>query len=734
MQHPSASRLTQLSLAMLLVSLAGQPVSAQADASRSTGTTAATKTDPKAMLDDFEHYVLIDGADVAAATGQALLDLNLSPTEFVSVVEGSRRGVGQFNKAINRAMARRELETIAAQLLKAYESGKLATARSPEAVTNAIKDLTGTQRQRLFAAQRLIAAGEYAMPQLLSALLGGDIRLSTEVRRVMVEMGRQAVVPLTTALPDLDPVGQELVVSVLGDITYTHSLPYLYDLRASTTSPNVRSACEEAIRKIAVVVNDATPIADRYVEVANSYYKETPTLTPFQNDQNQLWWGYDPRIGLTFTAIDTSVYHEAMAMRLTERALTLDPANEKGVALWIAANFSREIDSPANYTNPAYPATRRDAMYYAVAAGSSTAQRVLARAIDDIDTPLARKAIAATEKTAGGNGLWEGLGSRKPLLEALRYSNRRVQYEAAMALGAAQPRQPFEGSDRVVPILASAIRDVGAKYAVVLASDAERQASLVGILQGKGYTVLPAAASFTDIEQALADAPGVDLIVTDLPSGSTADALDQARSRMKLRATPVLALVSAQGYADLAVKFSRDTSVRIARAGLSADEIGVSAEQLVDKATGGSISNEEAEAYRTQALHVLRDLGVSSNNVLNIADAAGPLISALGASTGPNRLLVGEVLAYVPTKSAQQALFDAAMAPEAAGQERVALLERVAMSAKRTGNQLNDRQVASLVELVKTGGDAEATAAASLMGALNLPNANIVPLILGKGG
>lgn len=45
----------------------------------------------------------------------------------------------------------------------------------------------------------------------------------------------------------------------------------------------------------------------------------------------------------------------------------------------IAANFSREIDSPANYTNPAYPATRRDAMYYAVAAGSSTAQRVLAR-------------------------------------------------------------------------------------------------------------------------------------------------------------------------------------------------------------------------------------------------------------------------------------------------------------------------------------------------------------------
>lgn len=112
---------------------------------------------------------------------------------------------------------------------------------------------------------------------------------------------------------------------------------HLYStLPTSTTSASVDHQPEcpdglrgEAIRKIAVVVNDATPIADRYVEVANSFYKETPTLTPFQDDQNQLWWGYDPRIGLTFTAIDTSVYHEAMAMRLTARALTLDPANEK---------------------------------------------------------------------------------------------------------------------------------------------------------------------------------------------------------------------------------------------------------------------------------------------------------------------------------------------------------------------------------------------------------------------
>lgn len=731
----SAELFAKFSLPLLLVTLAGTPVSAQPEAKPAPKAAPADQPEPKAnpkqLIEDFEHYVLIDRPDVAAATGQSLLDLNLAPTEFVKAVEGTRLGVAHFNKAINRAMARKELEPIAAGLLKAYETGKLASARDPDTIAKAIKDLTGTSRQRVFATDRLKAAGEYAMPQLLGALLQKtDIRLSTAVRQVMIEMSRQAITPLVTALPDLDGADQEIVVGILGELNYTHQVPFLYELRASTQNPSVRAACEEAIRKIAVVVNDGTSVADRFVDVAGNYYSESPTLTPFPNEPNQLWWSHDPRIGLTFAAIDTSVFHEAMAMRLTERSLVLDPANQRAVSLWIASNFHRELQSPADYDNPAYAKDRRDAMYYAVAGGPTVSQHVLERALDAVDTPLARKAIAATEQTAGGAGLWEGLGARKPLLEALRYSNRRVQYEAALALGAAQPRQAFEGSDRVVPILASAIRDASARYAVVLGAESEVQNSLAGILQAKGYTLLPTGTQLADIEQAIADAPGVDLIVSDLPSESTAALLDDARARVKLRATPVLALVSQQGYADLATKHARDSSIRIARAGLTGDEIATAAEQLLEKTDGGLLPSEEAEAYKARALSVLRDLGVSANNVLNIADAAGPLVSALSTSKGPTQALVAEVLAYVPSKSAQQALFDAAMAAD--GQDRVTLLGSVALSAKKTGNQLSERQITSLVELVRSGADAEATAAASLMGALNLPNANIVPLILRK--
>lgn len=70
---------------------------------------------------------------------------------------------------------------------------------------------------------------------------------------------------------------------------------------------------------------------------------------------------------------------------------------------------------------------------------------------------------------------------------------------------------------------------------------------------------------------------------------------------------------------------------------------------------------------------------------------------------------------------------DAALA--ASGQERVALLEMVGESAKRFGNMLSDRHVTRLVGLARDGQSEEAVTAAALMGALNLPNTELLGLI-----
>jgi HEAT repeat protein len=697
--------------------------------------TAAEKDQQAArqtMIRDFIHYVRTANYDVAAGMGRALQLENLKPTEFVDLVEAAGEGE-RFPETVGRALRVPTLEPAAAALLKLYDRGKLERVRDADEIKKNIEFLTKTERARFLAHERLYAAGEYAMPQLLQALLQrNDAALSADVQGLLIDMRSQALMPLCTALVKLDLNGQEQVADILGKIEHKPALPFLQDVLLSTSSESVKRACERAIGRIGA--GPTSDVADLYEDLGESYYAEKPEITSFPGEEYQILWAYNPAIGLVPTAIRTEVYHEAMAMRMAERSLELrGQPNEKALSLWLASNFSREIQTPAEYDNPAYPKTRREAMYFAVAAGAGPSQSVLARALDTRYTPLARKAIAAIEQTAGTSALtWAGESQRSPLLESLRYPNRRVQYEAALAMGKAQPQRAFPGSERVVPILAGAIRDAGARFAAVVASDKELGNTYRKALEKAGYTVLPVATQMSELAEPIAVAPGVDLIVTNLNDDPTNALIADARRSPKLGVTPVLALVQSPSIADMQRKYDRDVLVAIRNAGLAEPQIIEAVKQLVDSSVGGAISADEARGYAARSLNVLRDLAVSGNTVFDVGEATLPLIAALGETGGKTRLDIAEVLSRVDQKRAQVALFDTALNAQA--DDRVALLNKVADSAKRYGNLLEDRQVQRLLELAATGPDKEATAAAAVVGSLNLSNANLIPLILEKKG
>ncbi|HVU64819.1 MAG TPA: hypothetical protein VHC70_12640, partial [Phycisphaerales bacterium] len=501
---------------------------------------------------------------------------------------------------------------------------------------------------------------------------------------------------------------------------------------ASTTqSPSVKTAALGAIHNISGAVNEQMPIAERYNDLADAYFAGSPSLMPFPGDSNQLVWDYQPGSGLTFQGVDTRVFGQTMAMKMSELALKKDPTSMRAISTWVAADFSRELRTPEGYENPVYGKDRREAMYYAVAAGPQVDQNVLGKALDAGDTPLVRRALSALEKTAGRD-LWKAYLDpmvRKPLLEALKYPNRRVQYETAIDIGIAQPRDAFEGSQAVVRTLASSIRDAGTKYALVVARSTEVQAPMVDLLKKDGYTVLPPATSVDDVRQAIADSPGVDVIMTNLPAQQTGDLISQAQSDARLRATPILAIVSAQARLELFPRYSRDVRVRLVGDGAGPADVEASMTSLIDAASGGPISAAEAEAYKMRSLGVLRDLAISGNPILNIEEAQGPLVTAISDAKGDTRARVAEILSLMDSKTAQVALFDAALASE--GAEKTKLLGYCADSAKRFGNMVEKRQIDSLVKLTTQATGEEATAAAAVVGALNLPSTGVVPLILG---
>jgi hypothetical protein len=686
----------------------------------------------RTLLRDFIHFVRIARFDIAADLGRQLLDSGIEAEDFVDLVDEARE-TERFEESVASAMRVPVLEPVAAGLDRLYRAGKLARVRNPEEIARNIGLLSGGLRGRQIGRERLIAAGEYAVPQLLEAYLQNrDPNLRAQVQRVLVDLGRQSILPLVTALPNLDPARQEPLVDVLGLIPYRTSLPYLVALHQGTDVQAVRQATSRAIERLGG--NPSADVAELFALLADSYYAEPGELTSFPGEEFQLLWRFDAGLGLVMVPQRTEVFHEAMAMATAETALTVRPDNRETLALWIASNFSRELDSPEGYENPAYPPDRRGAMYFGVAAGPETGQMVLRRALDTRDTPLARLAIDAIAETAGPRSLWgEPVNDRYPLLEALTYPNRRVQYEAALALGRSRPDQSFGSAERVIPLLASAVRDASERTAVVLTGgDREAYEADRSLLESMGYRVLPPSESgLRGIEEAIAEAPAVDLIVTRLGLDQTLAEIEAARNSDKLGVTPVLAMMNADEEEAVSRQYRRDQTVAVRRS-LNPEQFTATTEELLRVASGGVITEEEAQSYASRALVVLRDLAVSNNSVLDVSEAGTILIGVLADAEGLTMIDVAEVLAHVDSPAAQQAIFEKAL--EADGFDRVELLAIAADSGKRFGNQLDNRLVRRLVELARSEDETLATQAVALMGALEVENDRLLPLILAEDG
>lgn len=718
---PSLLRSFLLGLILCLPLAASDPAIGQAQP-------APTPTASE-LLDDFRHYVITRQDTLARASAQALIDLALSPEEFVGIVEDSRFGEDGFEQSVRRGLFISTVEAVAAQLQALYEQGRRDKARNPDEIARNINLLAGGQRGRILATQRLIAAGEYAAPQLLQVLTAKrSPALEAEAERVLIALGADAVAPLSAALLETDPATQERLSVILGLTRHPSALAPLHELAATTANPASRAAAQRAIERIAGEYNPNLALADLYRLLAEDYFAHSQSLTRFPGEPHQLAWNFDPSLGLFPTPIRSEVFHETRAMQLAEKSLSLDAANEAAVSLWIAANIKREIDSPEGYENPVYGSDRRDALYYAVASGAGTMQDVLARALASRDTPLARRAIEALRVSAGGAGIWSGRTGVRALLDALTYPDRRVRYEAALAIGAANPSEPFDGAERVTPLLASAIRDAEARFAVVIARDPEIQQTWASLLRAEGYEVLPPSGSLADAAPAIAEAPGIDLIIIQTGTADAEGAINAARDDARLRATPILAVLPVSGWYELRFRYQNNPLTDVRREGLDSEQLAESVRALTLAASGPAITADQARRYALDALGVLRDLSISGSASLSVSDASGPLIAALGSTEGDVRLQVADVLARIGQKRSQVALMEAAL--DAAGAEQVALLDKVTRSAKTFGNMLESRHVRRLFELTEAPENSVATAAAALMGALNLRGGEIRDLIL----
>jgi hypothetical protein len=673
-------------------------------------------------VEGFVHGVMVAKPEDAVVALNALLDQSVSATDLATAIDD-----GELAKSVEGALRRSRsmagVSDAAAAFEVKLESGRRELARMSSRIDDAVAMLVGPMRGQELARQRLAAAGEYAVPALLRRLTDGrDPGMESAATRMLIEMRRQAALPLSLSLGSLDPASQRKVCAILGQLGYTVAIPFLLDLaEAKGTTDDVSSAARNAAR--ALGANDG-PAHAAYADAALAFLSGDRTLAAYPDEPMQNVWRWTEFGGLAGDPISTGVYYDAMAMALSRRALDLDSSDARALAVFLAADLRREALTDDSTVDPLFGGQGRSAAYFATAAGPVALQGVLQIGLDLKDVGIIRSALGALRETAGVGGMVADGDS--PVIKALDFGDRRVRIEAALALASVNPTSAFPGSEQVVPLLSGAVRGGASSFGGIVSGGSEEAQRAASMLQAMGLVPMTAADDADEFGVLAARNSGADLVViTGRGSWVAKEYAALRASRMGVTVPAVL--VTTPDDKPSIDRLAADGKCVVLGSDVSDDGFRAGAESLV-KSAGGRDGAAAGSRYLGEAVDALARIGMANGPVYRLADGESGLIAGVRSQEGPVRASIASILAMIDSPRAQGAVIDAALA--ARGDEQVLLLQAVAQGARRFGPKATAAQSDAIRELVRSASGANADAAAAAFGAMRLPSAEAVDLIL----
>ena len=714
-----------------------------------TPTDAASEESVK-LADDFMHYVLVNNAELAKANGQKLLDANMDPQNFLQAFEKASNG-REPRTVIERAIRRDELKEVATKLLTKLDDGYRASARNRERIRAEVIRLGAGYRGYQTGKDRLTAAGQYGVPVMLEVLQDEKLKaLHPLILKVMQEIGRP-VLPALLAQLDMSEQGDKTaLVRVVGGIGYPQALPTLAKILGDgKSSDELKNAAKDAIDTITHGRGvGAMTASDLYLQAAESYFHKKPSFQAMNPDEpvNPIWVYKKELNNVEGVLVPTAIWNDVMAQRSAETSLTLQNNNAGAISLWIAAGLKREIEMPAGGKDPLHDDTKLAASFIGQAAGPLYLNPVLTMGLEDRDSALILKALAALENTAGIETLvpYKGVAAATaadaiqpgaapaPIVRTLAFPDRAVRFKAAEILAKANPAEKYPGYYRVVPVLAEAITQTGSPNVLLIDGDQNNRNRVQEMLRSSatGYTVYSGATLAAALEGAR-KAAAFDLIIIN--SGpDTGKIREIGRTDYRLANVPVLVTTAANMTAGLRVNLQGMAGFAPLATDV-ADETAVTAAAKDARGSQGTpIDQTTATAYATGAIGLLKTLAVDHASIYRVDDALPALTDALKDKRPEIAGGAAGVLGQLYSVDAERALAAAALSAEITDNNvRAALFNGLAESAKKNRNAMDSAAIDKLIKVVANEQDqAVRNAAATALGALNIPSNQAGTLIL----
>jgi len=710
------------------------------------GAAAPAQGEPNADLQravaNYWHYGKIARYDLQAAEGEKILAQGSDPVAVLRAfdrhIESTRGPSGRTDNLAQWMLRWQGVEQVAGvtnKIAGVLNEGRAAFAADPAFIEEQIKRLAGNARAREGAITQLRKSGELAVPMMIDYLrdparreFHGGIRLGLR------NLDRAALNPLVAAT---EMTGADMaeplvaIVTALGDIGYDDVLPYLVKVANDQNAPGAaRAAASQALGRMGAGNPSELNAAQLFNDLAEKFYYENASITSDVRgaDQPANIWYWNTERGLVRRAVPASIFHEIMAQRAAEYSLKLG-GGEAPQSLWLAANYKREAELPQGAADPTRPENNPPAHYFGVSSGTQYLNNALARSLRDRNSAVALRVIKSLQDIVGRQNLFQG-NSSTALVDAMASSDRLVRFEAAFALAAALPQEPFQGQDRVVPLLAEALGQTGTPSVLVVGGAQDQVNTLIEGLKAAGYNAAGAAGADAGIS-ASTQLPAVEVIIVTDDLGGDVDKLFAAASQNPRLSGASRIVITKTAGSPFAARAVNDRMLSVTQVTDPAALKPV-IDQARSKGASLPLDQELANTYATRAGQLLSTLAISNGQTLDLLAAEQTLLAALNDPRPDIVKSAAAVLARMNVKSAQPGLL-AAASSEKPDDVRISLYKSLAGNAATFGRMIEGEQVATLERAVVDEKNLDVRgAAAEARGALNLPAEQAKTLIINQ--
>lgn len=686
---------------------------------------AAPAVNPlRADVENFWHYGKIGKYDLATDAGNRLMgapDPVALLTTFEAVAADSKDKIDVWMLRWQRV---EKMKEVTGKLLTVLDEAR-RTRRADAAWIDAnIVALAAGQRSYNLAIERIRESGELAVPQMIEYLRNpAKASMHGPIRNALRDLGQLALNPLVAATDIKDGPVAISIMNTLAEIGYPSIVPYLAKVaQAGEGGATVQSAARSALARMGAGQAANAPAADQFYDLAEAfYYDKAAVRADTRNPEANVWtWTEDK--GLMRVKVPHTIFNYVMAMRSAKTAIKMNTSRD-AISFWLLSNYQREVKL-ADGKDATQPEGTPSAHFYGVAAGTQYLNAALSRSLADADAPVSLKAVKSLQEIVGRTNLLAG-PKGEAISDALRFNDRQVRFEAAFAVAAALPNQPFASQERVVPLLAEAVHQTGVP-GVLLLVPSDKVTTRVDELKGVGYNAVGAGSS-GEVLTAAGNLPSIDVIIVsdEVPANEIESFLGMASRSPRLdRAAKIVMSKTMTVSTDPTLIYTPAADAAALKPVIEAARA---------KTGGVPMDDKIATGYALRSADLLSKLVINNNKVLDVTEAQPALLAALEDARPEVVKAVGNVLSLMNDKQVQNALANKASDEKAPDEVKVSLFKSLATHAKNHGNVLDADQIAMVQKAVASATSLDVrSAAAEARGALNLPVDQAKTLIIGQ--